>query len=66
MKAESIRVGDVLRLKRDNPYGLGPATRTVAEIRVKQGYRSVWIITDKLNDLGTAEVFPPSAFSGRA
>jgi hypothetical protein len=65
MKATDIRVGDTLTLKADNPYGLGPATRTVAEVREKAGYKSVWIITDQLNDLGAPEAFKASDFSGR-
>jgi hypothetical protein len=66
MRAEAIRIGDVLRLKRNNVYGLGDVTRTVVEIREKPGYRSVWIISDQPNGAGSTEAFKPSDFSGHA
>jgi hypothetical protein len=66
MKQDAIRVGDVLRLKRDNAYGLGDMTRTVREIREKRGYKSVWIISETPNGAGDFEAFKPSDFSGHA
>ena len=66
MRADAIRVGDVLRLKRNNVYGLGDMTRTVREIREKSGYKSVWIISDQPNGAGDFEAFKPSDFSGHA
>lgn len=66
MKVTDIRVGDVLRLKRNNVYGLGDMTRTVQEIRPKPNYKSVWIISDQPNGAGDFEAFKPSDFSGHA
>lgn len=66
MRAGDIRVGDTLRLKPDNPYGLGPVTRYVTEVRPKPGYKSVWIITDQLNEIGHLEAFKPSDFASKA
>jgi hypothetical protein len=45
VKAAAIRVGDVLMLKADNPYGFEGDERTVRvhAIRRKDGYLTPWI-----------------------
>ena len=46
MKAADIQVGDLLLLKKDNPYGIEAAALRVDEIRTKDGYLTPWIIVD--------------------
>ena len=55
-----IRIGDKLRLKRDNRYGLGPIVVTVIEVRSHGHYKTPWIIGENL------AAYRPSDFAGRA
>ena len=59
MTSNAIRVGDTLRLKKDNPYGFGPALKTVTELRYRNGYKVPFVIC------GT-EAFKPRDFQGHA
>ena len=59
MRAHTISVGDVLRLKPNNPYGMGPLWLIVREIREKPGYKTPWIMCDE-------GAFRPSDFAGHA
>ena len=59
MKADTIRVGDILRLKKDNPYGLGPLLIRVTELRTRGHYKTPWVIDER------AHAYKPSDFSNR-
>lgn len=65
MKADTIRVGDTLRLKKDNPYGWGTFALTVLEVRPRAGYKTPWIVCSPTTD-NTIAYFKPSDFQGRA
>lgn len=67
MRAADITEGDTLKLKRDNPYGLGPVLVRVTAIRENPPYKVPWIVsTDYDNGSGGPACFRPSDFSGRA
>lgn len=59
MRATQIERGDVLLLKRDNPYGFtaDKLVVRVLEIRVRDGYKTPWIIDQE------GQAFRPSDFA---
>lgn len=59
MKHNEIRVGDRLKLKVDNPYGLPPLTVFVTELRYRKGYKVPFVMSGP-------EAYKPRDFRGHA
>lgn len=43
MRHADISIGDTLKLKRDNYYGLGLLTVTVVDLVTRDGYKVPWV-----------------------
>ena len=65
MKAANIAVGDRLRLKPNNGYGLD-GEYEVTEIKQREGYRVPWIVCRSHRPESGTLFFRPSDFAGRA
>lgn len=65
MKAQDIKPGMVLKLKKDrqDAYGLSCPFVRVTWLRSPNAYKTPYVYTGKLNDAGTPEAFRPSDFS---
>lgn len=64
MRAAAISVGDTLKLKKDNPYGLAPQDMTVIALRCNPGYTTPFVYVAELD--APYNALRPKDFSGRA
>ena len=60
MRHTDIKPGDTLKLRADNPYGMGSLTLTVTDLRYRPGYKVPFVIVSGVG------AFKPSDFKGYA
>lgn len=59
MRHNDIRVGDTLKLRKDNSYGLPPLRVFVTELRYRRGYKVPFVMSGP-------EAYRPKDFAGHA
>lgn len=65
MNASTISVGDTLKLKQDNAYGLD-GEYEVTEIKQRNGYKTPWIVCRSHRPEAGVLFFRPSDFAKHA